>query len=307
MQLPSPIEEIHLRSCNNRDIKLFAKRDDLIHEVISGNKWRKLKFNVKQCRALKHECILTFGGAYSNHLLATAAACQKEQLKSIGLVRGEELNIDSNHMLKQCAEYGMQLVFISREDYALRHEKEYHEELVLKYPGSMVVPEGGANYYGMIGCQEIMAETENDFDYVFVAQGTTTSSCGIVLSLPEHTKLVVVPVLKGFDSIMEMRRMFNYSGFPSEIIDDLMTQVTVMNDHHFGGYAKYSDELLERMEQIFEETNIPLDPIYTGKAFVAMLDFIEEKDVRNANVLFVHTGGTAGGKAIEKETGRCFS
>ena len=159
----------------------------------------------------------------------------------------------------------------------------------------------------MIGCQEIMAETENNFDYVFVAQGTTTSSCGIVLSLPEYTKLVVVPVLKGFDSIAEMRRMFNYSGFPSEIIDDLTEQVTVMNGHHFGGYAKYSDELLERMEQIFKETNIPLDPIYTGKAFVAMLDFIEQNDVRKANVLFVHTGGTAGGKAIEKETGRCFS
>ena len=307
MLLPSPLEKIHTRSCNNRNVKLFVKRDDLIHEVISGNKWRKLKFNVKQCQAMKYDGILTFGGAYSNHLLAAAAACQQEGIKSIGLVRGEELNFESNHILKQCADLGMQLVFISREEYALRHEKEYHEELVLKFPSTMVIPEGGANYYGMIGCQEIMAETENNFDFVFVAQGTTTTSCGILLSIPERTKLVAVPVLKGFDAEGEMRRMFSYSGFPSEIIDDLMEQLTIMPDHHFGGYAKFNDDLLDRMEQIFDETNIPLDPIYTGKTFVAMLDFIESNDVRDAKILFVHTGGIAGGKAVEIDTGRRFS
>ena len=307
MLLPSPLEKIHTRSCNNRNVKLFVKRDDLIHEVISGNKWRKLKFNVKQCQAMKYDGILTLGGAYSNHLLAAAAACQQEGIKSIGLVRGEELNLESNHMLKQCSELGMQLVFISREEYALRHEKEYHEELVLKFPSRMVIPEGGANYYGMIGCQEIMAETENNFDFVFVAQGTTTTSCGILLSIPERTKLVAVPVLKGFDAEGEMRRMFSYSGFPSEIIDDLMEQLTIMPDHHFGGYAKFNDDLLDRMEQIFDETNIPLDPIYTGKTFVAMLDFIESNDVRDAKILFVHTGGIAGGKAVEIDTGRRFS
>ena len=307
MQLPSPIEQIHLQACNNRNIKLFVKRDDLIHETISGNKWRKLKFNIKQCRALKHERILTFGGAYSNHLLATAAACQKEQLQAIGIVRGEELNGDSNHMLQQCAALGMQLVFVSRDEYALRHEKEYHEELVLRFPGAMVIPEGGANYYGMIGCQEIMAETDNDFDYIFVAQGTSTTSCGILLSIPEKSQLVVVPVLKGFDSRLEMSKLFSYSGFPSEVIDELMEQVGVMNRHHFGGYANYTTELLERMEHVFKETANPLDPVYTGKAFVAMLDFIDENDLRDAKILFVHTGGIAGGKAIEKAEGRCFS
>ena len=307
MQLPSPLEKIHLCSCNNRKVNLFVKRDDLIHELISGNKWRKLKYNVKQCRAMKHEGVLTFGGAFSNHLLATAAACKQEGLHSIGLVRGEELHSDSNYILKQCADLGMQLAFISREAYALRHEKEYHEELVLKFPSHMVVPEGGANYYGMIGCQEIMSETDNDFDFVFVAQGTTTTSCGILLAIPERTKLVAVPVLKGFDTEGEMRRLFTYSGFPIEIIDDLMEQLIVISDHHFGGYAKYNDELLDCMEQIFNESNIPLDPIYTGKAFVAMLDFIEKNDVRDAKILFVHTGGISGGKAIEKETGRRFS
>jgi 1-aminocyclopropane-1-carboxylate deaminase len=307
MQLPSPIEQIHLHACNNRNLKLFVKRDDLIHEIISGNKWRKLKFNVKQCRALKHERILTFGGAYSNHLLATAAACQKEHLLSIGIVRGEELNSDSNHMLQQCAALGMQLVFVSREEYALRHEKEYHEELVLRFPGTMVIPEGGANYYGMIGCQEIMAETDNNFDYIFVAQGTSTTSCGILLSIPEQSQLVVVPVLKGFDSRVEMRKLFLYSGFPTEIIDELMGQVSVLDTHHFGGYAKYTTELLDRMEQVFQESEVPLDPVYTGKAFVAMLDFIHENDLRDAKILFVHTGGISGGKEIEKAEGRCFS
>jgi 1-aminocyclopropane-1-carboxylate deaminase len=307
MRLPSPVEQIHLLACNNRNIKLFVKRDDLIHDTISGNKWRKLKFNLKQCQALKHERILTFGGAYSNHLLATAAACQKEQLLSIGIVRGEELNSESNHMLQQCESLGMQLVFVSRDEYALRHEKEYHEELVLRFPGAMVVPEGGANYYGMIGCQEIMAETENDFDYIVVAQGTSTTSCGILLSIPEQSRLVVVPVIKGFDSLGEMRKLFSYSGFPREIIDELLEQVHVMKAHHFGGYAKYTTELLDRMKHVFHEMSVPLDPIYTGKAFVAMLDFIEENDLRDVKILFVHTGGIAGGKSIEKAEGRCFS
>jgi 1-aminocyclopropane-1-carboxylate deaminase len=125
--------------------------------------------------------------------------------------------------------------------------------------------------------------------------------------LPERTTLVAVPVLKGFDARGEMRRMFSYGGFPSEIIDDLMEQLTILSDHHFGGYAKFNDELLDRMQQIFNESNIPLDPIYTGKSFVAMLDFIETNDLRDAKILFVHTGGISGGKAIEIESGRKFS
>src|SRR5690606_6414560 len=171
-------------------------RDDLIHAEVSGNKWRKLKYHLKQFEALKKGRIITFGGAFSNHLLATASACCEQRIPVIGIVRGEELTPASNPVLKRCVELGMQLVFVSREEYALRGMKEYHEDLVLQYPNSYVIEEGGAGYYGMIGCQEVMAGITEPAEHVFVAQRTTTTSCGILLGLGDETQHID-PVLNG--------------------------------------------------------------------------------------------------------------
>lgn len=303
----SLLQKLELNELNTQNIELFVKRDDLIDEHVSGNKWRKLKFNVEQAKTLKKNGILTFGGAYSNHLAATAAACHRSGLKAIGIVRGDELNEDSNPTLRQCADFGMELHFVSRLDYAARYEKSYHEELNFEFPNYLIVPEGGANYYGMIGCQEILKETPNDYDYVFVAQGTTTTSIGLALALPEQTKLLVVPVLKGFDSLGEMKSLLGYTGFESSLIDDVLAKVNVLDEYHFGGYGKYTDELLDFMERVFSETHLPLDPIYTGKVIYAIQDWLLKNDIKNKRVLFVHTGGIQGGKMIAKKEGRRFS
>lgn len=306
-QKRSILQKVDLSNFNNRNVNLFIKRDDLIDIDVSGNKWRKLKYNVAYAQQIKKSGILTFGGAFSNHLIATAAACHAIGLKSIGMVRGDELNRDSNDTLRKCAEFGMELVFITREEYHLRNEKMYHEELTINYPNYFIVPEGGSNYYGMIGCQEILQETPNDYDHVFVAQGTTTTSCGIALGLPDKTVIHVVPVLKGFQAKDEMRSLYLRSGIEQGMVDEILEKVDVLSEYHFGGYGKYTDELLQFMEDFFSETAIPLDPVYTGKTIFALVDWVVQNDIRDANILFVHTGGIQGGKVIAKKEGRLFS
>jgi len=302
----SILQKIVLDSLIARSIQLVVKRDDLIDEFVSGNKWRKLKYNVEFAKQGKKEGILTFGGAFSNHLLATAAACSQVGLKSVGLVRGEELNTLSNDTLKRCSEFGMELKFISREEYNLKNEKYYKEELNALYSNIHIVPEGGSNYYGLIGCQEILNETPNNYDHVFVAQGTTTTSAGIALSIPEACILHVVPVLKGFDSLNEMRHLYLQSGFENFMVEEILSKIKVHNSSHFGGYGKYTPELLDFMEDFFRKTKVPLDPIYTGKALFALMDWIEKENIKDANILFVHTGGIQGGKLIAKKEGRTF-
>jgi len=265
-------------------VQLFVKRDDLIHKEISGNKWRKLKKNLKAAKHSKCEIVATYGGAYSNHLLATACAGNEFNIKTKGFVRGEELNKKSNPILKRCTELGMELLFISRKEYVdckgTNGAKVFNNEL------TWYIPEGGANKEGVEGCKEIMRETSNDFDYVFVAQGTTTTSMGILSSLNVNTKLVVVPVLKGFNSTMEMRNMaqkFNLFYDESRII--------VLDGYHFGGYAKANSELNYFIEQFNQNQNFRIEACYTGKVMYALIEFIKTEKLKNKKVLLVHTGG----------------
>lgn len=299
----SVLEELKSEFLTDHGVRLFVKRDDLIHPVVSGNKWRKLKYNVEKSFHKKKTGILTFGGAYSNHLVATAFACKEAGLKAIGLVRGDELDENSNETLQKCHEYGMQLIFISRMDYALRYEKSYWEELSLEHPGFMIVPEGGAGYLGMIGCQEIVNELDQEYDAIFVAQGTTTTSCGILLGMPQDKQLYVVPVLKNFNSTAEMRILMVGTGIESELVDSMMENVTVLDQYHFGGYAKYDGELITFISDFYQQYDLKLDPVYTGKAMYALFDQIRKGEMENKSVVFVHTGGLQGVSGVEKKLG----
>ena len=303
----SILQKLELNALNTQSIELFVKRDDLIDEHVSGNKWRKLKYNIEQAKTLKKNGILTFGGAFSNHLVATAAACQKAGLKAIGIVRGDELNKDSNDTLRQCADFGMELHFVSRLDYAARNEKSYHEELNFEFPNYLIVPDGGANYYGMIGCQEIWKEIDESFDIVCLAQGTATTSAGLLLGLPSNTDIWVVPVLKGYQSHDEMRALMSKSGFENDMIYELLERVEVKSEYHFGGYGKYSKELLDFIEEFYRVTSVPLDPVYTGKVMLGIVREVQRLNLKNQKILFLHTGGIQGAKAIfEKEKRTIF-
>lgn len=286
----SIIQELSHSQLVAQNIRLFVKRDDLIDEEVSGNKWRKLKFNIEQFKVLKNDSILTFGGAFSNHLLATASACQKMNVPSVGVVRGEELTADSNPLLKRCSELGMHLHFVSREEYALRGMNEYFEELKSIFPNCYIIPEGGANYYGMIGCQEIIRELPS-FDRVFVAQGTATTSAGLLLGLNENQKLDVVPAIKGFDAKKEMHLLYRKAGIDEETIEELLEQVVVHGESHFGGYAKSTPELKSFMDFCKATFDLPLDKVYTAKSFHGLWDAIMQNQLSHCTIVFLHTGG----------------
>jgi 1-aminocyclopropane-1-carboxylate deaminase len=290
----SILQAIEIPDLVQRGIKLYVKRDDLIHEEVSGNKWRKLKYNVEQVFQGKFEGVFTFGGAFSNHLIATASACNQLGLKSIGFVRGNELTVDSNDTLKRCHALRMELRFLTREEYALRNDKQYIHEIQSENLGFFPVPEGGANYLGVIGCQEIVKEIDVPIDHIFVAQGTTTTSCGILIGKQPQTKLHVVPVLKGFHSKETMIEMLKYALLDEDYAKELVDEVIVHSEDHFGGYGKHTDELLSFIQETYKQFQLPLDFVYTGKTFYAMLKALRNRNYDNQTIVFVHTGGLQG-------------
>jgi 1-aminocyclopropane-1-carboxylate deaminase len=235
------------------------------HPFISGNKWWKLKYNIEQARKENHDTLLTFGGAYSNHIYATAAAAKEEGFKSIGIIRGEEVD---NPTLKFARSQGMQLQFISRE--------EYRRKEGLKFPGRTsppsvyVIPEGGTNQYAIEGCAEWGRKLLTiDFDQVYVAVGTGGTMAGLMKGIGDQREVIGVPVLKNY----------NYEG-------------RLLKEYHHGGYAKTPKELIEFCASVKEEYGIVVEPVYTGKLFWAVFDQIEKGLVeKGKTVLIIHTGG----------------
>ncbi|MFM6946769.1 MAG: 1-aminocyclopropane-1-carboxylate deaminase/D-cysteine desulfhydrase [Flavobacteriales bacterium] len=314
----SQLESFAFQNSNNSLAQLFVKRDDLIHNEISGNKIRKLEGNLLAANKLGANQLMTFGGAFSNHLLASAAAAKAIGMPIIGKVRGEELTEQSNSLLKRCAELGMQLQFLSRSQFAQeKHKQGLHD--IQNLP-TWIIPEGGANPEGIWACSQIYPEavSQNNnqhFDAVFIAQGTTTTSLGILASIPPTTQLFVVPVLKGFDSLAEMQAlatMAQNNPFTANFQFNWQ-QVTVLDTYHHGGYAKTTPELLNFINAFsslnqFNDANqlnsvnqFLIEPTYTAKALFALHDLLLKADPRllpptiptpePKRILFVHTGG----------------
>lgn len=290
----SKLEHFYLPHANKHEVELFVKRDDLIDPFISGNKLRKLEGNLKAAKKAGAQQFLTFGGAYSNHLLASAAAAQELNFPVAGWVRGDELNVSSNAMLNQCHQLGMELNFVNRVEFKeTKHQSGLH---TIGQKRTWVIPEGGANPEGILGCTEIYNEAVDQnnnqhFDAVFIAQGTTTTSLGVLASLSDRTQLFVVPVLKGFDSIKEMQQLAKQAkrnpltahlSFPFE-------QVKVLDKHHHGGYAKLSIELSSFIQTFNDTEQFPIEATYTAKALMALQ--MEMHTLIGKKVLFIHTGG----------------
>lgn len=291
-------QELQVEQVFSKKVHLIVKRDDLIHPEISGNKWRKLKYNIESVLHLKKKGVLTFGGAFSNHLLATASACNLFGLESIGIVRGEELNEQSNFNLKRCSELGMKLIFVSRNQYFERNYKQAQEEWKEAYPEFLLIPEGGANFHGMVGCQEIVKELSFTPDHIFVSFGTGTSATGILSALSSKTTLHVVSSLKGYDVKQEIKNLLYTFFLNEEIVEDLLGNVIIHSDYHFGGYGKTTSELLEFRDKIKSEFNLPLDKVYTAKSFFAMWEWIKANETSfqsQQKIVFVHTGGLLNG------------
>ena len=261
------------------------KREDLIHPFVSGNKFRKLKYNLLQANTENQSTLLTFGGAYSNHIAAVAYAGKENGFQTIGIIRGDELadKIASNPTLKFAQECGMQFEFVSREDYRLKTEAAFLEQLKHKFESFYLIPEGGTNALAIKGCEEILTQEDGIFDYVACAIGTGGTISGIINSALPHQKILGFPALKGDFLQDEIRNFVQNENW------ELIT------DYHFGGYGKVNTVLVDFINRFLEKTKIPLDPVYTGKMVFGIVDLIEKNYFpENATILLIHTGGLQG-------------
>ncbi len=268
-----------------KGISLVIKRDDLIHPFVSGNKFRKLKYNLLQAKAENQSALLTFGGAYSNHIAAVAYAGKENGFQTIGIIRGDELadKIESNPTLNFAQKCGMQFEFVSRETYRLKTEESFLEQLQQKYGAFYFIPEGGTNAFAIQGCEEILTPEDASFDYVACAIGTGGTISGLINSVLPHQKVLGFPALKGEFLQDEIRKFVRHENW------ELIT------DYHFGGYGKVSPDLIDWINRFYAQTQIPLDPVYTGKMVFGILDLIAKNYFpENANILLIHTGGLQG-------------
>ncbi|MCB0481712.1 MAG: pyridoxal-phosphate dependent enzyme [Flavobacteriales bacterium] len=284
-------------------VQLFLKRDDLIHPEVSGNKWRKLELNITKAQEFDLP-ILTFGGAYSNHIAATAAACHHRGIACIGMIRGEEHD-GLNPTLSLASKLGMQLHFISREEYGYKAEEAYIRQLKDNLGAFHLVPEGGANFLGVMGCTSIIKELPKPFDILCVAGGTGTTAAGMLLGLKANQRLELYPALKGGEFLQKsIAQLLEYSLFEEMAVNETLENLIIVSDYHFGGYAKINAELVDFTQHFFNEYSVPLDLIYTSKMMFGLFDRIS-KGLYNkgTSIIAVHTGGLQGNEGFKSRKG----
>jgi 1-aminocyclopropane-1-carboxylate deaminase len=283
LEIYSPVHQIKNKLFDEQRLNVFIKRDDLIHPIISGNKWRKLKYLLKKAQSENKTHLVTFGGAYSNHLLATAAAAAKFGFKATGIVRGEQV---TNDTLFLCRLHGMNLLFTDRESY--RDKPALFEKYFAGTTDAFFIDEGGASPEGAKGCSELIDELTQTYDHIFCACGTGTTAAGIINGIQKHklkTQFHAVPVFKN-------------GGFIKEEIDRFLTapaNYQLHTGYHFGGYGKADDELIEFVKQFVAETGILIEPIYTGKMLYALYDLAAKNYFKpGSRILAIHSGGIWG-------------
>jgi len=267
----------------DHEVQLYIRRLDLIDPVYGGNKWFKLKYNLLKAKQKGFTKLISFGGAYSNHIAALARAGKMSGFETVGIIRGENTSIN-NKTLKTAALDGMKLVFCDRERYRRKNESGFLSEFLPNHNEYYIIPEGGSNYEGMLGCAEIISQADPIFDVVTVSCGTGTTAAGILTSLQPHQQLIGFSVLKDRGSIEEniLRLVGN----------NIVAEWHLEHDFHFGGYAKKTIELLSFIEEFGAKYKIQIEPVYTAKMFFGLLTLIHSGYFKKGTkILAIHTGG----------------
>lgn len=267
---------------NDSNFQLFLKREDLLGDGVSGNKLRKLKYNVIEAINLGYNKILTFGGAYSNHILAASIIKKEYGIDVIGVIRGEELfdKYLENPTLKKASDNGMKFHFITREEYRNKTDLLFVEKLKKEFGNFYLLPEGGTNELAVKGCEEILSEADFSFDYVTCSVGTGGTVTGIINSSQENQQIIGFSALKG--------------DFLKNDVEVLTTHDNwvINTDYHFGGYAKYDVILVQFINDFKEKTGVQLDSIYNGKQMYGLIDLLKKGYFKkNTSILAIHTGG----------------
>ena len=284
----SPLVQIHDDQIQAVGCELWIKRDDLLHPIISGNKWRKLKYILDHALHLSADTIISMGGAYSNHLHALAFAGKSLGLKTIAYIRGEQPKT-LNPTLIDLLDWGMELRFVSRGDYRQLRCYKAHDSLPGLKSGQYWLPEGGATELALKGVAEILSEIELDFDVLAVACGTGTTLAGLIQAAPPNTELIGVAALKGAEFLRtDVENSLSHS-------DCLQRDWSILLDYHFGGFAKKTSELTDFMQAFYAKNAIPLEPIYTGKTLFAVYDLVNKGYFKpGQRIVMLHTGGLQG-------------
>ena len=267
------------------DIDLFVKREDTLHTHISGNKYRKLKYNIIAAENEGYDTLLTFGGAFSNHIAAVAAVGQTFGFKTIGVIRGEELaeKVKMNPTLKFAKDCGMRFKFVSRSDFRLKEKPQFIDSLKEAFGNFYLIPEGGTNRLAVKGCEEIITENDKQFDFICCPVGTGGTIAGLINASWSHQKILGFSALKGDFLKKDISKFAKKENWK------------LMSNYHFGGYAKINEELISFINQINENHNIPLDPVYTGKMMYGIFDLIHKGFFPiKSKILAIHTGGLQG-------------
>jgi 1-aminocyclopropane-1-carboxylate deaminase/D-cysteine desulfhydrase-like pyridoxal-dependent ACC family enzyme len=285
----SPLQLLQEPLFEDKKILVYLKRDDLIHPLVQGNKWRKLKYNLQEARLHRQNTLLTFGGPYSNHIYATAVAARMFHFRSIGIIRGEEPAHKSPTMLF-AAQQGMELHYMSREKYRLKDKPESIESLHEQMGDFYHIPEGGTNQFAIKGTIEIVKEITIPFDYVATAVGTGGTIAGIVAGIEEKQQVIGFSSLKG-ENTLTCKIQTLVKQFSGEQHNNFHLNF----DYHFGGYAKVKPALVEFINTFKTKHNIMLEPVYTGKMMYGLYDLISKDYFPKGSVIVaLHTGGLQG-------------
>jgi len=291
------LQRIHLNVKN--DVEIYIKREDAVHPALSGNKWRKLKYNLIDAKDRGYNKLLTFGGAYSNHIYATASAGKLFGFETIGIIRGEE-HLPLNPTLQFASDQGMVLNYLPRNIYRRRNEQEFQRQLAEQLGDVYIVPEGGSNLLALKGVAEMINEIDVDFDYVISAVGSGGTAAGIITALKGNQKYIGVPALKGGEYLNDIIAKFLY-----EYSERVYNNWELITDFHFGGFAKITHELIDFKMRFEDENDIELDNIYTSKMLFALERLINTGYIPNGSkIIAIHTGGLQGNKGMMKKVER---
>ncbi len=285
----------HIEFDENYGVQLDIRREDLIHPYISGNKFRKLKYNIIEAKEQAFKSLLTFGGAYSNHIAATAYAGKLYSIPTIGIIRGDELatKINENPTLKYVQSMGMHLEFVSRDKYRQKQNREFLDGWKNKYNQAYLLPEGGTNALAIKGCEEILTQGDNQYNYICSSVGTGGTLAGLIKASDPHQFVMGFSALKGQGLKEDISKFVNHTNWD------------VNYDHHFGGYAKINDDLVSFINEFKDRYSIPLDPVYTGKMMYGIMKLIEAQYFpKGSKILAIHTGGLQGIKGMNMRLSR---
>lgn len=296
---PIPLQQVNVDFLEEKNIQLFVLREDLIHPSISGNKWRKLFYNLQEAKNDGKNQLLTFGGAYSNHIAATAAAGKQFGFKTIGIIRGEE-HLPLNPTLQLAVENGMQLKYISRSLYKEeKYNTSFLQEMKAEFGDFYLIPEGGSNAFAVKGCTEIIKNIDIDYDVICCACGTGGTITGIIAAADSTKEIIGFPALKGGEFLKNDIQQLLADYQQQFDIKISVKNWSLITDYHFGGYAKTNTELIDFVNDFYQKQNIPLDLIYTGKMLYGILHLAKTSSKFNGKkIVAVHTGGLQGNKGF---------